>query len=93
MRSNLSDFDVVLGRRFTQSGEVWVLCTAVWEQIARETPHTFTHLTKACIEQTLEEKLKDAQMHLRSEGTCRVGNYSRYNRPLSHLNNVCIVNY
>lgn len=34
--TNLSNFDVVLRRRFTQAGEVWVLCTAIREEIAKE---------------------------------------------------------
>lgn len=33
--TDLCDFDVVLGRGFTQPGEVWVLSTAIWEQVAK----------------------------------------------------------
>lgn len=39
-RPNLSDFDVVLWGRFTQPCQVWILCTTIWEQIAREERHT-----------------------------------------------------
>ena len=45
-RPNLSHFDVVLWGRFTQPCKVWILCTTIWEQIAREAAQTQTHTNK-----------------------------------------------
>lgn len=39
-RPNLSNFDVVLWRRLTQPGQVWVLCATIWEKVAGDPPHT-----------------------------------------------------
>ena len=38
--TNLGDFDVVLWGGLAQSSEVWVLGSAIWEQVAGRDRHT-----------------------------------------------------